>query len=140
MTNGAVSLFETKGETVKIEVTVPEYSREHGLAPLSVEPDTILGAGLLNGKVFISGNKAGLVSLAIHLLALAQEDVPTGRDILYGEWNWLAPGSIPMLVRKIESDKDALPRPLEGEALAQYERMVAHMQRGMQREKEDQNA
>ena len=110
------------------------------VTPLGVEPDTILGAGLLNDKVHISANRAGLVSLAIHLLALAQDDVPVGRDILYGEWNWLSPGSIPVLVRKIESDNDALPRPLEGEALARYERMVAHMQRGMQQEKENESA
>jgi hypothetical protein len=126
-----------EGETMKIEVTVPEYSREHGLAPLAVEPDTILGAGMLNEKVFISGNKAGLMSLAIHLLALAQDDVPVGRDILYGAWNWLAPGSTPVLIRKIEADEDALPRPLEGEARERYQRMVEHMQRGMRQQQED---
>jgi hypothetical protein len=39
-----------------------------------------------DGKFFISPNSAGLASLAIHLLTLAQDSVQPGWDVLYGDW------------------------------------------------------
>lgn len=114
---------------MKIEVDVPEYKPERGTAGLGVEPDSILGAGIINGTMIVNANKAGLISLAIHFLSLAQDDTPIGRDIAYGEWSWFAPGSSMLLVRTIESADHALPRPLEGEALALSNYIREHMRR-----------
>lgn len=115
---------------MKIEVNVPAYSRERGLAPLTVEQDAVLGAGILDARVIIRANKAGLISLAVHLPALVQDNVPVGRDILYGDWDWFAAGSHPVCIRKIEVEEDALPRPLTGEALAKYEYIMERLRRG----------
>jgi len=115
---------------MRIEVDVPEYSREHGLAPLGVELGAIIGTAVFNGKLVISANSAGPISLAIHLLALAQGSVPIGRDTLYGDWNWLESGSSLALIRKIEALQDAFPRPLEGEARAIYEYITDRLSKG----------
>lgn len=115
---------------MRIEVEIPEYNPEQGLVPIGVEPDTIIGAKQLDNIFYVSANKAGLISLAIHLLALAQDDTPIGREILYGEWNWLAEGSEIMIVRKIMGADHALPREAQNQSSIAQDRIRKHLLRG----------
>ncbi|MCV6638490.1 hypothetical protein [Candidatus Albibeggiatoa sp. nov. NOAA] len=54
----------------------------------------------LNG-VTISANKAGLISLARHLLSLAKDDSPVGNHFHLDDLNSLEDGSIELIVEKI---------------------------------------
>jgi len=53
-----------------------------------------------NGVVNILANKEGLVSLANHLLNLAQTDVPSGYHLHFDEYNSLEAGSNEMIIQK----------------------------------------
>lgn len=51
--------------------------------------------------VIISANREGLLSLANHLLNLAQAEVPCGTHIHLDEYNSLEDGSLDLIVEKI---------------------------------------
>lgn len=57
--------------------------------------------GLQNDEVVISANREGLISLANHLLNLAQTDVPCGTHIHLDENNSLEDGSQSIIIEKI---------------------------------------
>lgn len=48
----------------------------------------------------IKGNKAGLVSLAVQLLALAQEDAPLHTHLHYDDLNSLEEKSVEFIIEK----------------------------------------
>ncbi|MCH5271421.1 MAG: hypothetical protein J1E83_11825 [Lachnospiraceae bacterium] len=52
------------------------------------------------GEVIISANSEGLLSLAKHLLTLAQNEVPVGAHIHLDEYNSLEEGSIGLIIEK----------------------------------------
>jgi len=54
-----------------------------------------------NGSMVLSANTAGLVSLARHLLTLAQSEVPAGSHIHYDKDRTLEPGSEELIIVKI---------------------------------------
>lgn len=56
-----------------------------------------------NGEVVISANKAGLLSLVKHLIALAEET--PGSHIHYDEQNSLGEGSAELIIEKREMAK-----------------------------------
>jgi len=51
-------------------------------------------------SILISANKAGLVSLAVQLLTLAQEAVPAGCHFHYDSYNSLESGSNELIIEK----------------------------------------
>lgn len=53
-----------------------------------------------NGKIVISANREGLLSLAKHLTALA--DSAPGEHIHYDEYNSLEEGSTEMIIARVE--------------------------------------
>lgn len=53
-----------------------------------------------NETVVISANKAGLFSLANHLLNLAQEEIPVGYHLHLDESNSLEEGSVDLIIQK----------------------------------------
>lgn len=53
-----------------------------------------------NGVINISANKEGLISLANHLLNLAQENVPLGHHLHFDEHNSLEDGSLELIIQK----------------------------------------
>jgi hypothetical protein len=79
-----------------VEVEVAVYDPALGVGTWW-EDDTILRAEVWESPektVVISGNPAGLVSLARHLLTLAQESVPDGRHLDFDTYcGWLEEGS-----------------------------------------------
>ena len=52
-------------------------------------------------EVSISGNREGLISLAIQLLTLAQENVPSGTHFHLDQYNSLNDGSTELVISKI---------------------------------------
>lgn len=59
---------------------VPEYDGVRGLA-FEWDDGFSLEVGVSGTEVVLSGNQAGLISLARHLLVLAQADVPAGHHV-----------------------------------------------------------
>lgn len=61
-------------------VSVPEYDPTTGLR-FEWEADSVIRVLRTGDTTIVRANPAGLVSLARHLLTLAQERVPAGRHI-----------------------------------------------------------
>ena len=53
-----------------------------------------------NGVINILANKEGLISLANHLLNLAQESVPSGYHLHFDDYNALDDGSLELIIQK----------------------------------------
>ena len=85
---------------MKMEVEVPEYSSETGMK-LVWEEGAILIANLSQEVVNLKANPEGLLSLARHLMALAQESVPVGSHIHLDSSNAFEEGSCELIVEKI---------------------------------------
>lgn len=79
------------GVKVIYQIEVPDYD-ENGIKT-EWEYDFEITCSVFENAVNITANRAGLLSLAFHLLTLAQEDVPSGSHIHYDESNSLEDGS-----------------------------------------------
>lgn len=73
---------------MKLEINIHNYNPNQGLE-IEWGESNILKAELADTLVKISGNKDGLVDLALHLLTLSQDEVPSGYHIHYDKWNRL---------------------------------------------------
>ncbi|MDQ1236832.1 hypothetical protein QE450_004330 [Paenibacillus sp. SORGH_AS306] len=85
---------------MEIKVTIPDYSSINGLQ-LDWEEDFEIFSSVENDIVTIRANSAGLISLAKHLLILAQVEVPTGSHIHLDELNSLETDSAEIILEKI---------------------------------------
>lgn len=86
---------------MKLEVSIHKYNPHQGLE-IEWGESNILKAELSNAQVKISGNKDGLVDLALHLLTLAQDEVPGGYHIHYDKWNRLDNAStVEIVIQKL---------------------------------------
>ncbi len=83
---------------MKIEINIPEYISEEGLQ-LDWENDFSIKV-LKDNEVTIKANCAGLISLARHMLTLAQQDVPNGCHIHLDENNSLEDDSIDLVIER----------------------------------------
>lgn len=83
---------------MEIKLTIPEYS-DQGLRS-EWEYGFEIKAGINDGKIIISANKAGLISLAKQMLTLAQDAVPVGYHLHYDESNSLEEGSVELIIEK----------------------------------------
>jgi hypothetical protein len=91
--------------TVSVSVDVIRYDPALGVGTFWEEDSTLrLGVWETPERtVVISGNASGLVSLARHLLTLAQVDVPGGRHFDFDTYGgWLDDGSFAL---RIERDR-----------------------------------
>ncbi len=79
---------------------VPDYDPNRGIE-YSWKDGFILKVEVLDGSVLISANAEGLTSLAMHLLFLAQNSVPSGSHMHYDDCNSLKEGSASLVVEKI---------------------------------------
>lgn len=77
-------------------VSVPEYNPDSGIT-LHWEPGARIGAAESHRAVAIRADRAGLVSLARHLLTLAQEGVPRGFHLHLDDSNGLEAGSVELI-------------------------------------------
>jgi len=83
-----------------MEINVPKYKRNTGLK-LCWHPGFSIKVSSDNNEVTISANQEGLLSLANHLLNLAQTDVPCGTHIHLDIVNSLEDGSLDLIIEKI---------------------------------------
>lgn len=87
---------------MKIEVELPEYNPSVGFEFIW-DDDYEIGVDLGHDGAIIKCNKAGLVSLAIQLLTLAQDEFKNGYDLHYSEGSPLSKGSIDLVIVKLDS-------------------------------------
>ncbi len=84
---------------MNITIEIPEYSAD-GLR-LNWTEGFMLKVESSETAVVVSANKAGLLSLANHLLNLAQDAVPGGSHLHFDECNSLEEGSTELIVQKV---------------------------------------
>nr|WP_314069353.1 hypothetical protein [uncultured Campylobacter sp.] len=77
-----------------------DYCAEKGLR-LQWEKGFAISVNTLENEVTIRANKSGLISLARHLLTLAQDSVPKHSHIHLDEYNSLEEGSAELILEKI---------------------------------------
>jgi hypothetical protein len=78
---------------------ISEYDEREGIN-IHWENDFEIIASQSNNETLIRANKAGLTSLAIQLLTLAQDSVPSGSHIHYDEYGSLELGSKEFIIEK----------------------------------------
>ena len=81
-----------------IQLTLPEYSGQG--VQLDWEEGLEIKVELTNAQIILSANKARLISLAKHMLNLAQEMVPAGCHLHFDEHISLEKGSIEIVIEK----------------------------------------
>ncbi|WP_448697932.1 hypothetical protein ACFGVR_14055 [Mucilaginibacter sp. AW1-3] len=84
---------------MEIKVEIPEYDVNSGLIS-HWEDGFEITTNIVNDQISITANKAGLISLAMKLLTLAQDSVPIGGHFHFDEYNSLEPGSVELVVEK----------------------------------------
>ena len=83
----------------EIKIQIPEYNRH---LEFVWEADPKIKAYPQFDALIIQANRDGLVSLARHILLLAQDDVPSGCHFHLDEYNDLEDGSFELIVAKKE--------------------------------------
>jgi len=84
---------------MEIKFDIPEYNAKQGLQS-TWENGFEIENKIIGNQVVISANRAGLISLAKQLLALAQAEVPTGAHFHYDEYDSLEEGSQELIIQK----------------------------------------
>lgn len=82
-----------------MEIDIPEYNENTGLR-LCWSDGYSITISTNDNEFIISANREGLLSLANHLLNLAQTEVPCGTHIHLDEYNALEDGSNPIIIEK----------------------------------------
>lgn len=85
---------------MKIELTIPDYSPSTGLSTVWEDGFILQSEITKDGKIRIMGNQSGLISLAQHLLTIAQSSVPKGYHLHYDTCNSLEEGSTEFIIEK----------------------------------------
>lgn len=83
---------------MKTEIDVPTYSEE-GL-PFVWEAAYTIKAQIQGNRVIIQADTGGLISIARHLLTLAQSTVPSGYHFHLDDSNGLEDGSCELVIEK----------------------------------------
>lgn len=89
---------------MEFRYTPPEYSHETGLIGEFEGDDYRIEVTVEHDTVMIHANREGLISLAKHLLALAQPGVPTFAHFHLDPEFVLEPGSVPLILGKLPDD------------------------------------
>lgn len=84
-----------KGEETIMEISVPTYDRWFHF---EWEDGYSLRCTVQNSEVVLEGNKEGLISLARHLLELAQDHVPEYTHFHLDQYNDLEEGSSELII------------------------------------------
>jgi len=85
---------------MKVQIEVPDFE---GALYLNWEPGFKISAKMgMGNNVIISSNRAGLISMARHLLLLAQPAVSIGHHYHFDSSNSLEKGSVELIIEKIE--------------------------------------
>lgn len=84
---------------MKQEVEIIQYDANKGIQ-FNWEENFAIKVIKEDGEIIISANNEGLISLARHLLTLAQNEVPVGTHIHLDEYNSLEEGSVDLTIVK----------------------------------------
>ena len=85
---------------MQVKIEIPEYSPDNGLR-LEWEDNFKVSSSVENNIVTITANQEGLISLARHLLTLAQSEVPARSHIHLDDLNSLETDSTELIFEKI---------------------------------------
>lgn len=85
---------------MKIPVEITQYLPQKGLQ-LNWVDGFIIDTNIENGAIIIRANREGLISLAQHLLTLAQIEVESGNHIHFDDNNSLEEGASELIIEKI---------------------------------------
>ena len=83
---------------MEIKIEVPEYGKPG--FKIHWEDDSAIRCTIEGTQVIIDANKGGLISLARHLLELAQDNVPHHTHFHLDEFNSLEDGSSELIIVK----------------------------------------
>lgn len=84
---------------MKVEIELEDYSKEEGIK-LKWERGFNIKIERKGDEVLILANKAGLISLANHLLTLSQDEILEGAHIHLDENNSLEQSSLDVIIEK----------------------------------------
>ena len=79
----------------EIKINIPEYD---DAIELVWDDNYKIKTSTLYDTITIEANRDGLLSLARHLLLLAQEEVPSGSHFHLDEFNSLEDGSVELII------------------------------------------
>ena len=85
---------------MEVKIEIPKYNGDTGITYLWADGFE-LSIAVDKGAVLIKANKEGLISMANHLLNLAQDDVPKNHHLHFDELNSLEEGSGELIIEKI---------------------------------------
>jgi hypothetical protein len=84
---------------MEIIIDIPEHNPKVGFE-YRWEDGFEIETRIVDGGLHMVANKKGLLSLANHLLSLAQDAVPSGTHLHLDEYNSLEEGSCDMIIEK----------------------------------------
>lgn len=84
---------------MEIKIDVPKYDPNKGIR-YKWENEFEIEVRYKEGTIELIANKAGLISLANHLLNLAQDDIPSGFHLHLDESSSLEAGSTDLIIQK----------------------------------------
>jgi hypothetical protein len=84
---------------MEIKIEVPKYDLTTGIK-YHWENGFEIDVKNSDGVITLIANKEGLLSLANHLLNLAQDEVPIGHHLHFDEYNSLEEGSLELIIEK----------------------------------------
>lgn len=84
---------------MELKIDIPEYDNSKGFQYKWVDGFEI-ESSYDNGVINITANKEGLISLANHLLNLAQESIPGGYHLHFDDHNSLEEKSTEIIIQK----------------------------------------
>lgn len=85
----------------EIRVSIPSYDKKNGIH-LEWQGDFSISIQVKGNAICIIANKDGMISLASHLLNLAQEGVPNGTHIHLDDYNSLEQGSVELILERVD--------------------------------------
>jgi hypothetical protein len=85
---------------MEVKLHINEYSAETGIR-LEWEDNFHIATEISGDEIVITANKAGLISLAKHLLTLAQDDIQSGNHFHLDEYGGLESGSKELIIARI---------------------------------------
>ncbi|HET7117500.1 MAG TPA: hypothetical protein VFI29_13465 [Hanamia sp.] len=78
---------------------IPKYDKKNGIS-YNWKNGFEIETKIQSGEIIIIANREGLISLANHLLNLAQDDIPSGYHMHFDENNSLEAGSTEIIIQK----------------------------------------
>lgn len=85
---------------MKVELEIEDYNRQSGLQ-LKWEQGFTIEVKNEDNEMVIYSNKEGLISLARHLLMLAQDGVKEGTHIHLDKYNSLEEDSVDLVIQRL---------------------------------------